>query len=115
MKMNEAFPSSTFSADDLKESGPKTLTVAGCEKRTFQQDNGPDETRPVLTFNETEKACVLNRTRWAACEGLFGSADSDDWIGKQLTLAAGTTQFGRKTVGCVVVTAPNSTASDTPF
>jgi len=79
--------SSFLKADDLRDSGPRTLTVKSHAKEVLKgRDGKPDENKVVLRFVEDDRGVTLNKTRFEACIDIFGTTDADNWVGKQITL-----------------------------
>ena len=77
------FLSSYLKADDIKD--PQVVTIA----KTLAEEIGRDDTKEsklVVYFKEIEKGVVLNKTGIRTLSELFGSEDSDKWIGKKVTL-----------------------------
>ena len=62
-----------------------TLTMTGVELEDLPQDKGGDKARGIISFRETKKKLVLNRTNGEALKALFGR-ETDDWIDKKVTL-----------------------------
>jgi hypothetical protein len=68
---------------------PVTLTIAALEQEMMERDDGTEQSKWIITFGEKRKTgeplqWVLNRTN---IECLFAMwDDTDDWIGKPLTL-----------------------------
>ncbi len=61
-----------------------TLTITGVEMEDLPQDKGGEKARGIISFTETKKKLVLNRTNGEALKALFGR-DTDDWMGKRVT------------------------------
>jgi len=77
------FKSNFLKKEDFPE--PKTLTITGVELREIGFE-GQKEEKYVLVFEGLEQGLVLNRQNSDTLVELFGSDDSDDWIGKKITL-----------------------------
>lgn len=103
MKKNEAFPSKYLNAGDFDED--QTLTIKEWSQEEFEGDKGKEQ-KVILHFEETAKGLVLNKTNWGCIEKVTGSDDTDDWIGKQITLGAVEVQFGNDMVWSVRVRTP---------
>lgn len=80
--------------DDLKESKyltkhdvePElTATIMGIGKENLARDNDPPEFKYILNFKEC-KPLVLNSTNGQLTALALGSPETDDWIGKQVTM-----------------------------
>jgi hypothetical protein len=88
---------SYFKADNLR-AGPLTLTIksVGVEKISPQSD----DTSPVLWVIEDKRGVVLNKTRYEQIAEIFGSPDTDKWIGnKVVAFLDPSVKFGGKKVG----------------
>ncbi len=95
MKISEAYPSKTLKADDIQEDTTYTIREVQMEKLGSGDDA---DTKPVVYFEEVEKGFVLNKTNASTIEKLHGD-DTDDWIGKKITLFATEVDFqGRQTM-----------------
>lgn len=86
--------------DDLKESkyltkhdveNELTATITGISKENLARDNEPPEYKYVLNFKEC-KPLVLNSTNGQLAAMALKSPETDNWIGKQITM------FNDKTV-----------------
>ena len=85
MKMSQAFPSKFVKPADLNGKHV-TLTIA---KIVIEQlGHGAEaERKPVVYFLKATKGLVLNRTNAMTLVGMYGD-ESDDWVGKRVTLFA---------------------------
>lgn len=91
-KKGQAYPSTWLKSEDLigedglgaGHDGDFVVTIKSCKIEEVGQGDDKEE-KPVLKFRETEKGVVLNATNWDSISELHGE-DSDDWIGKQITL-----------------------------
>jgi hypothetical protein len=59
-------------------------------------------TKGVLFFEEFTRGFVLNRTNLKRIIDLHGK-ETDEWMGKQITLYPSETEFGGRTVDCIRV------------
>ncbi len=83
------------------------MTVEACEQHNVAKEGAPPENKWCLTFAESDKPLVLNSTNIQLCERIFGSDDTDAWIGKQLVLYNDpTVAFQGKVIGGIRVRAP---------
>lgn len=62
------------------------MTVSSCEQYNVAKEGAPPEHKWCLTFEESDKPLVLNSTNIQLCERIFGSDDTDAWIGKKIVL-----------------------------
>jgi hypothetical protein len=83
--IDELFPSPYFKAVDLD--GDTTLTMSGLETEDIRERNGDTKRKGVLSFSESEKKLILNRTNAEQIASLHGR-DFEHWSGKQVTLYA---------------------------
>jgi hypothetical protein len=89
MKLTDAFPSNYLKAGDLDED--QTYTIAGVTIETLGQGKNAEQ-KPVLSFKETDKTFVLNKTNGKTISSLYGD-EMDDWTGKKITLFATEVEF----------------------
>lgn len=61
-----------------------TLTIEKIEIETLEGDKGA-KAKGIISFRETKKQLVLNRTNAECLAGMFGR-DTDNWLGKRVTL-----------------------------
>ena len=90
MKTNDAFPSKYLKAeDDIFDDGEVIATIKDVAKETMRggrNSNQAEQDKPVMYFRELPKGLVMNKTNWGICEKMFGSDESDDWIGNKVSL-----------------------------
>lgn len=90
MKTNDAFPSKYLKSEDaLFDDGEVLATIKDITKETMRggQNSGKaEQDKPVMYFRELPKGLVMNKTNWGICEKMFGSDESDDWIGNKVAL-----------------------------
>ena len=84
MKMTELHPSNYLKAGDLDEDF--TLTMKGIKMEGMKDSEGNEEDKPVLYFREVDKGLVLNATNKKRILAMHPAEDTDEWIGKQVTL-----------------------------
>ena len=98
MKLTEMFPSDLLKSQDILDAGGEmTLTISKIEMKTFDRDAGDTDTKPIVYFEEG-KQLVLNVTNKNAIAEMHGQEDTDQWIGKQVTLTVKDVEFQGKTV-----------------
>jgi hypothetical protein len=78
-------------AEDIKQ--PITYTVKACVVATIKGD-----TRPRISFVETEKELVCNATNAQELANLFGDIELEQLAGKKVQLASVPTQYQGKPV-----------------
>ncbi len=62
---------------------------------------GKKSKKPVLYFKGKEKGLALCITNVRVIASIYGSFDSEVWLGKRITLYPTTTTFGKDTVDCI--------------
>jgi len=97
MKLNEVFTSDYLRVDDLKRRR-RTFTISDVTVEKIGEDR-----KPVIAFEETEKTLVLNKTNAMRIAGLLDTDDTDDWVGRAITLMPDETTFQGKAVPCIRV------------
>lgn len=95
------FPSDYLSAVEFL-GRDVTLTVARVFIDELKMRGGKSEQKPVLTFKETKKKLVLNKTNADSIAVMYGS-EAGAWVGKRVTFYPTKTQCGRDTVDCIRV------------
>ena len=98
-------PSASFKADDL-EGDEVTLTIASYIIKEFEQEDKKTgehytQRKPIVSFKETDKTLVLNKTNRDAIAYGLGTKEMDEWVGKKITLFPTVTSFGNDTVPCI--------------
>lgn len=78
-----------------------TVTIERVTGGTLIGTGGKSNKKPIVFFKGTEKGLALNITNARVIAGLYGGFDSEQWIGKRITLYATTTTFGAQTVDCI--------------
>lgn len=93
MNIQNAFPSKWLKSGDV-EDGDLTFTI----DRVVMEDIGQgdnQETKPVIYFRETDKGMVLNKTNADTISRLH-TPETDNWIGKQISIFATEVDFAGK-------------------
>ena len=100
MDINDIFPSRFLAAADLK-GREVTATIADV---TVEQLNADDErsVKPIIAFKGTDKTLACNKTNASTIAALYG-ADTDDWIGKRITIVPTFTDYNGRRVACIRV------------
>lgn len=78
-----------------------TVTIVKVEARKLRNQKNT-ATKPIIFFERAEKGFACNKTNGKTIAELYG-ADTDQWLGKSITLYATTTTFGGDTVPCIRV------------
>lgn len=88
---------------------PILVTIAGCEEVNVAKEGAEHEYRWTIRFRELEKPMVLNSTNGQIMAMVFGSEESDDWVGKKIVLYVDPTiSFAGKLVGGIRCRAPRN-------
>lgn len=102
-KVSQMLESKYLKKDDVGEEGT-VCTVKAFARTNVAQEGEPPEHKWLMAFEELEKPMVLNSTNIQLCEKIFGSDDTDDWIGKRLIVYSDPNiSFGGKIVGGIRV------------
>ena len=85
--LDDVFTSNTLKASDLGDS-EVTLTIKGYEVKKFD-----DGAKPIIHFEETDKALVCNLTNGKRIANNLKTKDFDGWVGKEITLYSEKVEF----------------------
>lgn len=99
MNVNSLFPSKYLRAADLE--GDTAFTIRDVLMELIGQDD--EAAKPVLYFDEVEQGMVLNKTNAGSISTVLKSSDTDDWVGKQITIFPTQVDFGGKQVEAIRV------------
>ena len=99
MNVNDIFPSKFLKATDLK-GRHVTVTIADCVMEQLG-----DNRKLVLYFEGKDKGMVCNRTNADRIAYLY-SPDTDNWIGKAITIFPDMVNFQGKTMEALRVRPP---------
>lgn len=97
MKASDVFPSNFLKESDLDDQD-LVVTIKDAEMQKVGDDD-----KLVLSFKETDKKLIVNKTNLKAIVKATGEDDTDDWIGKKITLFPTETEFKGDTVACIRV------------
>ena len=113
MKIGQAYPSNFLKADDL-QGKDVVVTIEGCELESIGQGHDKQD-KLILHFVGKQKAMVLNKTNAKTIAKLYGD-ETDDWVGKRITLSPREVEFQGDMVLAIRVSlrAPGSVASAAP-
>lgn len=90
-----SFLGSYLKQDDFDE--PTVATISGAKSVEFEDE---DKDKLALYFEELDKGMILNATNINLLTALFGSDETDEWMGKQVTIYTDPNiMFGGKKVG----------------
>lgn len=106
-KVSETFSSGLWKAQDIAK--PVYLTIADAKAHEFD-----DGTKLIVSFSDSDKDLVLNKTNSHTIAELYGD-DTDDWKGKPLCLFKARVPFqGRMVDGIRVKCDPKAAAAQAP-
>lgn len=78
-----------------------TVTIKSVTKGKVTGAGGKSSGKPLITFADHDRKLALNKTNGKTLERLFGSPDTDRWVGRRVTLYPTSTTFGNETVECI--------------
>ena len=108
-KISEMKESKFLKKDDIGAGA--LVTFSSFVKKDVAAEGAPPEFKWCATFREMEKPLVMNITNAQICEQVFGSDDTDDWIGKQIVLFVDpNVSYGGKIVGGIRMRKPKNQA-----
>ena len=82
--------------------GDVVVTISAVEAGEIKGDKGRKSRKPIIRFEGKEKALLGNKTNCKIIARLYGT-DTDQWVGKRVTLFPTTTEMGGETVDCIRV------------
>ena len=82
MNINQAFPGKYLKKDDFEE--PKVMTIKDVSVQNVAGEGQPEEVKPVVFFAEDARGLVLNKTNAGTLEMVFKTAETDEWVGRQV-------------------------------
>ncbi len=90
MNTDKMFPSKYLKAGELPEEGTLPVTI---EKITIEEIGPNKDKKPVIHFEELDKALVCNKTNANTIAKLTSSKETDDWIGVKINLYRAEVEF----------------------
>ena len=84
LSYDQLFPSRFIKAGELGGK-PVTLTITAVDMDELEKEDGTAKATPVVSFAETKRQWVLIKTN-AQCLLAMWGPETDDWIGKRVTL-----------------------------
>lgn len=86
LDFDELFPSRFLKAGELR--GKRvTLTIASVDLEDLVDEDGEERTKGVLSFSETNKQLVVNKSNGIFLRAMFGR-EVQAWVQKRITLHA---------------------------
>ena len=110
-KLSEEFPSKNMRAgEDIVEGESQVFTITGAEIVKFDDGN-----KVLVHFRESDKGFVASKTKANVIAQVLGSDDTDDWIGRRITLFCTQVLYQGKMVDSIQVSskAPKEKAAAT--
>jgi hypothetical protein len=84
-----------------------TITQIVIKDLPSLKNEGEEQSKGVIYFRELKRGWVINRTNGESMNAMFGK-ETNDWIGKRVTLRAEDVQVGKKMdMGIRVVGSPD--------
>ena len=83
MNINQAYPSNYLKKEDFTQ--PRACTIHMVKLENVAAAGQPEEMKPVLFINETDKGMVLNKTNANILAALYGP-ETDSWQGKPVQI-----------------------------
>lgn len=83
MDFDKLFPGRFIKAGEFNGKAV-TLTISAVDLEDLPSDKG-DQSKGIVSFVESKRKWVLNRTNGECLKAMFGR-NTDDWIGKRVTL-----------------------------
>lgn len=106
-KIHEMLESKFLKKEDVGAGA--LMTVEGCAQHNVAKQGADPEMKWCLSFEESDKPLVLNSTNIQLCQRVFGSDDTDEWIGKKIVLFTDpNVSYAGKIVGGIRVRAPKT-------
>ncbi len=113
MNINELTTSKYLKKEDVMP--PLIVTISGLTNENLAKDGEVPDMKYVLHFSENLKPMVLNLTNGKLIAIVTQSEETDEWIGKKITLWNDpTVSFGEKMTGGIRVQLPQTQAVAAP-
>jgi hypothetical protein len=111
MHLLDLFPSTSKYLNHAALGGKELdATIKQIELATFKNDDGSEQSKPVLYFEETPKQFVLNKTNATVLAMMFGE-DTSTWLGGKITLFPTRVDFKGRKVDSVRIKRPAKAAA----
>lgn len=98
--IDDAFPSKYLKASDLPEHGTQSAVI---EKVEIEEIGREKQRKPVIHFEDLDKAFVCNKTNANTIAKITGSREFNDWVGKVIHLYRAEVEFGGEMVESIRV------------
>lgn len=110
MNINAAFPSKYLKSSDVPEEG---ITVV-IDRVEIEDVDGKGSRKPVLYFRKATKGMALNITNSKKIATIIGTAETDEWAGRAISIYQSETEYQGETVACIRVRAPKKVNQAAP-
>lgn len=100
MNIDQAFPSKYLKASDLPEEGSQAFKI---EKIEIEEIGREKQSKPVIYFEDSDKAMVANKTNCNTIAKITGSRNFEDWTGTTIHLYRADVEFGGEMVESIRV------------
>ena len=106
-KIHEMLESKFLKKEDV---GAGVLyTINAVVQKNVAKEGADPEYKWAMCFEQNDKPLVLNSTNIQLCQAVFGSDDTDDWLGKQIVLYTDpNVSFQGKVIGGIRVRKPKA-------
>lgn len=94
MNVFGAFQNDYLAAVEFNGKNP-TLTIGGVKVVSLEGEDGQKKGRPVVFFKEVKRGWVLCKTT-ATCLAQMFTPETEQWVGKRVTLYAAQVQVGKE-------------------
>lgn len=109
MRMNEAFPSKYLRAEDLDMDVTGAIEKVELVELKDPAGTKPIEHKPCVWIRGEDKPFICNKTNYKAISKIIGSDDTEDWIGKEITLTVMDVDSFGEMVAAIRVKLPRAT------
>ena len=110
MKIGAMYPSNYLKAADCEPD--VHLTIKEVSIHTFKARDGSEEPKPLVVFENEPKGLILNKTNSKLIAKALQSDETDDWVGKTITLYSTEVEFAGDIVDSIRVRSKAPAADD---
>jgi hypothetical protein len=110
MNINAAFPSKYVKSSEIPEEGLPVII----DRVEIEDVDGKGARKPVVYFRKAKKGLALNVTNAKKITSILGTADTDEWGGKPITLYRSETEYQGETVDCIRVRSSKNGSKPAP-
>jgi hypothetical protein len=79
----------------------KVVVISSVACAALVSEGNKKTKKPVLSFRGFDKKLAVNKTNGKILAKLFGTTETEKWVGKPITIYPTTTKFGSDIVDCV--------------